>query len=262
MQIKLLQLNMWAGTHLSKIKDFIASNDFDILCFQEVSGIGAVQGNIMSTREGYLQDSFLELQKTLKEYTGELAIAQYMESNPKKAYFGIAIFYKKGFVLTGKNIITLFKRTTPFPSNATSFEDVGRNALHVLLKKDGKTVNVITGHLAWAQTKFEEPHQRKQNLKLIQYMEKIKTPWILTGDFNINPEEQSILDLEKLGRNLGKEYGIENTIDPMHRAWEKIKPGFVIDYIFVSPDVKVDDFQVLNNVHMSDHLGLTATLEV
>lgn len=253
---------MWAGTQLSKIQEFIAQNDFDILCLQEVSGIGAIQGNITATREGYMKDSFTELQQTLRQtHHGQLAIAQYMASDPKRAYFGNAILYKKDFLLKDQHILPLFSHSTPFPTEATSYEEVGRNVLHLTLEKDGKTINVVSAHLAWAKTKEEQPHQREQNKKLIAYMQQLATPWVLTGDFNIDPNQQSIVDLEALGKDLTKTYNIPNTIDPtFHRNWEKIKPGFPIDYIFVSPDVQVNDFRVLENIHLSDHLGLTATL--
>lgn len=263
MQIKLLQLNMWAGTHFSAIKDFLEKNDFDILCFQEVAGVGAASGNILSSREFFRQDCFQQLQRALGDgYAGELSISQYLASNPKTAYFGNAIFYKKSLTLLGKDILWLHKNNIPFSTETAGIEDIGRNALHLTLQNGTKSFHIVCTHLAWAPTKFEQPHQREQNLKLIEYIKALSKPWILTGDFNIAPSEQSILDLKKSGHDLTEEYGVNNTIDPMHRSWEKIKPGFPIDYIFVSPNIKVENFEVLENVHMSDHFGLTAIIRI
>ncbi len=264
MKIKLLQLNMWAGTRFPAIKDYLEKNDFDILCFQEVSGIRVASGNILSSRSFFKRDCFIELQHILgPTYRGELAIAQYISSNPKDAYFGNAIFYKKEFALKKKDVLWLYKRATPFPTEALSYEECGRNALHLTLEKDDNLINIMCGHLAWAKDKYEYPHQREQNLKLIAYMKNMQTPWVLTGDFNIDPAQQSVLDLGKIGKNLTKEYNISNTIDPEnHRAWEKIKPGFPIDYIFVSNDIQVYNFEALGHIHMSDHIGLSAEIEV
>lgn len=250
---------MWAGTHFPAVETFLQENDFDILCFQEVAGIGTKHGNVDSKK-----DYFEELKKILQiNHNGELTISQYAQSNPVTGYFGNAIFYKKKFTLQKEHVLTLHKRTTSFPTDAKTFEEVGRDVLHLTLAFENKSLNILTGHLAWATTKEEQPHQIQQNLLLIEYMKKVDKPWILTGDFNIRPDQPSILELEKYGRDLTKEYQVKNTIDPVnHMRWNSMKPGFPIDYIFVSPDVQVDSFQVLENVHMSDHYGLTAILEI
>lgn len=256
MQLKILQLNMWADTHFSTIEQFLKENDFDILCFQEVCGPQTVVGNIRSQL-----DCFERLQNILRStHNAELTKACLLTSSPT-AYDGNAIFYKKEFTLKNKQVLWFTQRSTPFPSDAESFEELGRNALHLQLEKDGQNINIMTAHLPWANIKEEQPHQREKNLKLIEYMQHMPAPWILTGDFNIRSDQPTILDLEKQGKNLGKTYGIGNTIDPLnHNKWEQFKPGTVIDYIFVSPKVQTIDFKVLENVHMSDHFGLTATV--
>lgn len=264
MKLKIFQLNMWAGAHFPAIENFLKKHDFDILCFQEVTGIGAASGNILHSREFFNKDCFRQLQKVLgKAYDGQLTKALHYSSNPQTAYAGNAIFYQKSSTLLSKEVLTLYKGPNVFPSNAKSYEEESRKALHLTLQKESKIVHVISAHLAWAPTSEEQPHQRKQNLKLIAYIRNLSNPWILTGDFNISSNQPSIRDLEKLGKDLTKEYGVKNTIDPVnHVSWEKIQPGFPIDYIFVSPDVQVADFQVLDNIHMSDHYGLTATISI
>jgi len=259
MKIKLLQLNIWAGTHFPVIRQFLEHNGFDILCFQEVAGPNSHSGNFHSQ-----EDQFLRLQNFLgSQYHGQLAIAMHFSSDPIHSYDGNAIFYKNQFQMVEKHTLTLYKGIDPFPSDLKTYEEQGRNALRLTLKKDSQTINVITTHLAWAPTQSEHPHQRKQNLHLIEYVKNLPTPWILTGDFNMEPKQQTILDFEQLGHNLIKDYNIQNTIDPKnHTAWDKIKPGFPVDYIFVSPDVKVDSFEALKDVHMSDHLGLITVIEV
>jgi len=249
---------MWAGTHFPAIQDFLEKNDFDILCFQEVCGPHTIVGNIRSE-----SDCFEKLQHVLgATHEGILTKASTFTSSPE-AYDGNAIFYKKNFTLKEQQTIWINKRNTPFPSNAKSYEEVGRNALHAVLEKEGKTINVISAHLPWGTTKKEEPHQTRWNKTLASYLPMLSYPWILTGDLNLAPDQLSIISLEQYGRNLTKEYGVTNTIDPtLHRRWEDFAPGEAIDYIFVSPDIKVVDFRVLDTVHLSDHFGLTTTIEV
>lgn len=259
MKIKLLQLNMWAGMKWEILSDFLKKSDFDILSLQEVAGPQTYGGNVHCD-----MDCFDKLQELLgTNYAGQLTKTTVFTSNPQTSYEGNAIFYKKDFTLITKNILSLYKGMEPFPSDATTFEEESRDALHLTLEKDDKTLQVISTHLAWAPTQYEQPYQRKQNLKLIDYVKNLPTPWILTGDFNISTNEPSILDLEKYGRDLTKEFRVTNTIDPVnHVSWEKLQPGFPIDYIFVSPDVNVHNFQTLENIHLSDHIGLTALIEI
>lgn len=259
MKIKLLQLNIQAGTYLSKIETFLSQHDFDILCFQEVAGPHSHSGNFHSE-----EDQFLRLKTFLETmYDGQLSIATRFSSDPLLSYDGNAIFYKKDFELLRSTTLTLHTGIQPFPSDAKSYEQQGRNALHLTLQKDRKTVEVVTAHLAWAPTQYEQPHQRKQNVQLIEYVKHLPHPFILTGDFNISANEQTILDLERYGQNLIKISKVKNTIDPQtHRAWDKIKPGFPVDYIFVSNDVKVNSFEALEEAHLSDHFGLMTEIQV
>ena len=259
MQLKILQLNTWAGTHFDKIEDFITKNDFDILCLQEIAGPNSHVGNLHSS-----EDQFLKFQQLLQNtHYGEMAIATRFSSDPINSYDANAIFYKKDFSLTHKDVLTLTKGIDPFPSSMTTYEENGRNTLRLTLTKDEKIVDVISAHLAWAPTHSEQPHQRAQNKHLIAYIQELKNPFLLAGDFNIDPEQPTILDLEKYTQDLTKEYNVANTIDPVyHHAWEKLAPGFPVDYIFVSPSIRVIDFTVLDTIHLSDHFGLTAVVEI
>ena len=45
----------------------------------------------------------------------------------------------------------VFERTTPFPSDATDMRDIGRNVLHLSLKKEGTVFDILTTHLAIAK---------------------------------------------------------------------------------------------------------------
>lgn len=249
---------MWAGTYFAAIENFLKEHDFDILCFQEVCGPQTYVGNIRCEI-----DCFEKLQDLLQAtHNGILTKASTFTSS-QNAYDGNAIFYKKGFTLKNQDVIWINKRTIPFPSDAKSFGGVGRNGLSLELEREGKTVYIVTAHLPWGTTKKEESHQTELNKRFSAYIQSLNQSWILTGDLNLAPDQPSIIALEQYGHNLTKEFGVKNTIDPtFHKRWNDFDPGEAIDYIFVSPDVHVENFQVLDKVHMSDHLGLTAEIEI
>jgi endonuclease/exonuclease/phosphatase family metal-dependent hydrolase len=73
---------------------------------------------------------------------------------------------------------------------------------------------------------------------------------ILCGDFNLLPDTDSLAILEQGMRNLVKEYRVTSTRSQFYE-----KPDRFADYILVSPEVIVEDFQVLDEA-VSDHLPL------
>jgi endonuclease/exonuclease/phosphatase family metal-dependent hydrolase len=81
-------------------------------------------------------------------------------------------------------------------------------------------------------------------------MDVTKGKKILCGDFNLLPNTESIAMLEKGMKNLVKEYGITST-----RSHHYTKEHKFADYIIVSTDIKVANFEVLQEP-VSDHLPL------
>lgn len=258
MQIKLLQLNSNGLRHEKIAQELFTSGQYDFLCFQEIAGRNTIVGNLTADT-----DVFERIGQLLgKEYIGELAITDRITSSPD-AYEGIAIFYKKSFHLLKKNIFWLNKRQDPFPSEATTFETMSRNVLYLSLQKDDKTIDVLTTHLAWAPTPEERYHQTKQNQKLFLLLKQLSNSFILGGDFNLTPNQSSVKKLREIARNLTGEYEVTNTLDPiLHRSFANVKPGLAVDYILCSKDMKIKDFSVLENIHVSDHLALEAVAEI
>jgi endonuclease/exonuclease/phosphatase family metal-dependent hydrolase len=261
MILSLLQLNINADNYWEQLSSYLTSHNFDILQLQEVAGKDALAGNINSKR-----DCYKELQHLLSDrYHSELAIAQIYLSNPSSGYIGNATFYKKQFKLLEKNIITLHKRITPFPPDAKSYEDVGRNVLHLKLEINNKSISFLNTHLAWAKRPQEENHQTEQGQILIDYLEHLTRPFILTGDFNLDPNQPLIQKINTFARNHITENHITNTLNPhTHEIGELIrakKVEIAVDYIFTSPDITVNKFAVIQE-DLSDHLGLTTTIEI
>lgn len=258
MNLSILQLNINADNFWSKLIPFLTSHDFDILNLQEVCGKDTFCGNIQCVR-----DCYEELKTVLGDkYKSELAIADRFTSSPT-SYIGNATFYKKNLLLLEKNIVYLHKSDKPFPEESRSFEEAGRNFLSLKLKIGDKIVSFINAHLAWAKTPTEEPHQTKQGEILTNYLEKIETPFILTGDFNLSPAQPLIEKISSLSKNLIAENKTINTLNErIHEAKILFPPGVVVDYIFVSRDIKVNKFEVLDKEDLSDHLALIAEIEI
>jgi len=258
MKISFLQLNMNGDTFWDSVIPFLSFHDFDVIHLQEVTGKDTKVGIVDTTR-----DVFSGLTDVLQDrYKGELAITDYFTSS-KEAYMGSATFYKKSFSLIQKEIVWLRKNKEPFSSDAKTFEEVGRALFHLTLSLAGKEVSFLNLHGAWAKTAQEHEHQTQQGEIVINYLKKISSPFILSGDFNLNPQQPTINKIGELARNLTSEHQITNTLNPRkHYAKQLFPPGVAVDYIFVSKDITVKSFRVLDNEDISDHLGLVAEFEI
>jgi endonuclease/exonuclease/phosphatase family metal-dependent hydrolase len=250
MTLSILQLNICGDNYWDKLIPYLTNHTFDLIFLQELCGKKTEIGTINCQR-----DCFVELQKILSQtYQGELSIAETFTSSPT-SYMGNAIFYNKTFELNKKKICTMHQGELML--TADTFEATGRTLLHLTLSKEKEKFSVLTTHFAWAKTPHEQPHQTKQGEILLEYLDTVPHPFILTGDFNLDPEQPLIQKIGKRAKNLTTAAQITNTINPrMHRV-----KGLTVavDYIFVTEDIQVKQCSVIEE-DLSDHLGLTATL--
>jgi endonuclease/exonuclease/phosphatase family metal-dependent hydrolase len=258
MTLSLLQLNMNGDTFWDTLIPFLTSHDFDIIQLQEVCGENTISGTLHSKR-----DCFQELQQILGDkYKGELAIAERYTSSPT-SYMGNATFYKNAFTLSKKHILPLYQHPEPFSSTETTFEKVGRALLHLTLDIQGKPVSFLNTHFAWAKTSIEQPHHTEQGEILFNYLQSVPSPFLFSGDMNLNPNQPIIQKINTLAQNLTSKNNITNTLNPRtHRAKELFPKGIPVDYIFVSNDLTVKNFAVIEDLDLSDHFGLTAEIEI
>lgn len=256
MKLKLLQLNINSENYWDKLVPYLTSNDFDIILLQEITGKDTVMGNINAK-----SDTFAELQKILKaDYHGELSITQKYTKSPD-AYFGNAIFYKKQFKLIKKNEITLSSFGL-FTQKLTTYESVGRKVLHLTLEIANKQASFLTTHGAWGKDNIERPFQTEQGEILVTYLKTVTQPFILTGDFNITPEQPLIQKISSFTHNLITENNVTNTLNPKnHNAKHLFPKGLAVDYIFTSKDISVKNFKVVDK-GLSDHFGLMTEIEI
>jgi endonuclease/exonuclease/phosphatase family metal-dependent hydrolase len=106
-------------------------------------------------------------------------------------------------------------------------------------------------HGLWnGKGKDDAPERIIQSNIIRQFIDKVGGEKILCGDFNLNPETESIKILEKDMRNLVKDYAVTSTRTSLYK-----KPGKFADYIFTSRGINIKDFKVLPE-EVSDHSAL------
>ncbi|MDO8609704.1 MAG: hypothetical protein Q7R95_04095 [bacterium] len=272
MRLKLLQLNIFKGKFLDNIVDLVKKENFDILQFQEVTGGKKSNGGInlypekMNLPSGNINNKTLgaflfEDIKKIFHLNGDLVITNRIKSDPS-SYEGNATFYNNDIQCTEKNIIWLqdFKE---IDEDYTEWETIGRAALSLKLMYKGKQFYVINTHNAWGPNSLDEDYKIEQAQKLVQYIQTLKLPYIVTGDFNVIPQTKTISIMNSIGRNLISENNIYNTLNSnVHPAKRLFPPGIAVDYIFVEQNIKVIDFRVISNIDLSDHFGFILEFEI
>ncbi len=250
--MKILTLNLFRGKCLDAVCHFLNENEFDIVQMQEVSG-GPLSfdgvdcfGEVMS-RTGMMGDLL-----TSWKLRGE-----------EKGYFANATFHHPERVRLQERFDLRLQPIEEYEALiSASPTEHPRTALFLRFEQSGKSFWTINTHLAWGPTPYDAPYKLANTERLAAKLATLDRPFVLTGDFNVVQETQTIQVLEPHARNLTREYGLTNTLNPhLHRAKQLFPPGLAVDYIFVSPHVHVTHFRLLNNIDLSDHLGLVADLD-
>jgi endonuclease/exonuclease/phosphatase family metal-dependent hydrolase len=253
MACRFLNLNIYKGKYLPKIIEFVKQERFDLVHFQEVSG-----GSISQDQA---HDDFRTLSQELA-LQGKLASAMGIKGD-SQAYFGNATFFNP---TKFKLIKTQVLRLSPYQElenyETRRIEDDPRCALIMTFKTGAKQITTINTHLAWGPRPDDKPYKVKQACILLDFVKKLKSPFILSGDFNLAPDTQIVQSFDEIGRNLSLEQGLTNTLNPqIHRVKNLFPAGLLVDYVYVSQGVKIERFEV-KPIDLSDHYPSVAAFSL
>lgn len=227
MNIRFLHLNIEGRKHIDKVCDFLAKEDFDVVCMQEIFLDTAI---LLSERFGF-------------EYVfSDLKLRSEGESR------GNAIFSKTKF----ESMEDIFLLDVP-EDNMWGYRE--ERLLVTSIKKGEELFNIATFHLPVnypgdVVAPFQIEVYEKLKVALRTYPD-----LCLTGDFN-SPRGTFIFD--SLAKDFTDNIPQEEitTLDPvLHRA------GFlpyVVDGVFTTNAYEVSD--VVVHQGLSDHKGISGTL--
>lgn len=247
MTIKLLQLNIERGKRIDAVINYIQSGRFDIVCLQEVS----------SGLLNYAQENCFETLTKQTGLSGTLSIYTGVK-NEVTSFIGLATLYNKKCHIVANHVIWLKRFQEVSGVGRYNYAKIPRCASAILFDIGAKPLMVINTHLAWGPTPNDALYKRNQAEKLETWMKShVKTPFLLAGDFNLNPHTVIVSRLSRFGVNLPVKYHVTNTLNPhTHHAKQLFPSGLLVDYIIVDRRLGVKKFFVETRVDLSDHLGL------
>ncbi len=249
--MKLITLNLWGGTVFEPLMDFIQSHskDVDVFSFQEM--LYGNEPDFTPIDKGRI-NLFSEIVSRLPEFVPYkyVSASDYFQHEPISFGAGQTIFVRKSIIVKDTGGFYCFKET---PVLAMEGGKLTGNFQWIELEVAGMSIFIGNLHGVWLEGsgKVDSPERFEQSQKIKDFMNSKTGKKIICGDFNLNPDGKSIEMLEVGMKNLVKEYGITSTRSKFYPKESKFA-----DYILISPDIQVKDFQVLQDA-VSDHLPLT-----
>lgn len=146
-------------------------------------------------------------------------------------------------------------------TDTTNFrvEDHPRAFTETVIEVEGKKICLINVHGIWNRDKLGDERCIHQMHSILEEVKRIDLPTIIVGDFNLLPESEAISIMNKYFKNLITEFHITSTRPKFDDGLDQGE--YVCDYIFVSDDISVVNFQVIDT-DISDHLPLLLDFEL
>ena len=237
--MKLITLNIWGGHIHDPLLHFITEHkDIDIFCLQEVYHNAPAKISD-EDRDNHLE-IFAEIQKILPHHTG------YFKPVVKGIY-GLAMFVKNTLTVHAENHISIHHN----PDYEGSGPTHSRILQWLECSQHGNTYAILNIHGLWnGRGKNDSPERVAQSQAIKNFMNTLTIPYVLCGDFNLNPDTDSLSMIADGLVDLIKTHHITSTRSSFYTKAERFA-----DYIFVSPQITINKFAVLDD-EVSDHLPL------
>ena len=238
--MKLIQLNVWGGRIEYTLNEFLRREQPDILCLQEAIDLERGRGALFSS-----VSEMAALIGAEYHYMSPTFSFNYMH---RKAHFGNCIISKlpiqrQETFFTGKEYVADFDWTK-------HRQDIRNLQYAQILLPGNIPLNLLNhhGHHNYTHKDGDDETIRQCNM-IADKIRPLHGKTILTGDFNLVPNSESLQPINKLLRNLTLEAELSTTRTVLTHKTE------ACDYIFVSPEVTVVSF-IASDIIVSDHQAL------
>lgn len=250
MRLKFLCLNLWQGGNLlDEAIAWIKQEDPDVIAMQEV----------YDGKDPSWERRFRSMD-VLREALG------YPHAAFAPAFLERTAF---GKVEQGNAVFSRFPMTESAPifydvpygereDKPEYFERTPRNLQRVALDVNGIEMDIFNTQGVWGKD-GRDNERRIEMGRVIAEAVRDAANVILAGDFNVNPDTESVSRIERELGNVFKD-GLASTFN-MKQKTNPVFATAVVDMVFVSPTMTVVS-KSCPNVNVSDHLPLLVTLEI
>lgn len=252
--MKLICLNVWGGrAGIEGLRAFFEQHraDTDVFCLQEVY-LGGEEHEAKS-RFAHHTGKVYDLLSQITEIVSDTHDGYFRPS--VEDYYGPALFVRKNISILSEGEVFIYREKGDSILGDITFPP--RNFQHLTVSTPKGDRTIINVHGLWNDNgKGDSEDRIKQSEKILSFLSTLTHPYVLCGDFNLTLNTESLAMLERTGlKNLIKDYGITST-----RTSHYPKPEKFADYVFITPDIQLNDFRVLPD-EVSDHVPLYVDFE-
>lgn len=265
--MKLISLNIAAfEKNNTKLSQFLTEQNADFLLLQEVvRGIDdSVNPELLPIK--HIDDATANLSNSFFSPNWVLSKIE-LNNFHKKDYFLIDFGGKVEFgnyiktrykINKGQNIFVQNHLT--YITDWSKWPEEDYRAVQVSdLDIKGKKLRLLNYHGIWSKDKMGTNKTLDACKAVKRLALEVEFPSIIVGDFNLFPNTPSISLFKPELISLVDQYDIRSTRPASNELNDK--PRNVVDYIFVTKEIKVNNFEVLNS-DVSDHLPLVLDFEL
>lgn len=262
----LLSLNVALfETNNEKLCQFLLEQDPDIVCLQEVSHSSDPNINPAYLSKDYIDKATKNLKYSFFGPTWMIKDFHQKNFHQKDSFdFEFGGFLKSGNYLKSK--FKILKKANIFITNKiikvtdwSRWPEIQSKAIQVAdLQLPNSELRVINYHGIWTKEKVGNQKTLKACQKINQLAKEVDYPVIITGDFNLFPDTESMRVFKDFISLIDK-YQIQTT-RPKNNELNHLKRN-VVDYILINQGIKVNFFQILDS-DVSDHLPLILDFEI
>jgi endonuclease/exonuclease/phosphatase family metal-dependent hydrolase len=265
--MKLISLNVAAfEKNNAKLSSFLNEQNADILVLQEVikriddsTNSDSISKESIDVVTPFLTESFFAPIWILSkfEYNNFHQTDHFLYDFGGKVEFGnyIKTKYK---ICKGQNIFVQNHFT--YVTDWSRWPEEDYRAVQVVdLDISGRKLRLLNYHGIWSKDKTGTGKTKTACEFIKKLALDVNCPAIVAGDFNLFPDTESITVFKPELKSLVDEYKIKTTRPITNELSGKTRN--VVDYIFITKEIKVNDFQVLD-IDVSDHLPLVLDFEI
>ena len=253
-------------TNNEKLYEFLLKTKPDIICLQEVAGKIDPKVNPAYISKGFIDKATVNLPYSFFSPNWEIRDFHRKNFHKKESFdFEFGGFLKAGNYIKSK--FKIFKEANVFIKYKTiKFTDWSTwpakqpKAVQVvdLELPHSKNLRILNYHGIWTKEKIGTTETLKACKKINKLATEVNYPTIITGDFNLFPDTESMKVFQDHFISLVDKYNIQTT-RPGSNELNHLQRN-VVDFILVTPDIKVNSFRVLAS-DVSDHLPLILDFE-
>lgn len=245
--MKLIQLNTWSCKLPTQVVRLFEEQRPDFVCLQE-----AISANFNPMVMNTIEQVFEKYAFADVLYTPLIEFA-FMKQRMQRGN----MIASQSKILDSSEVWTHGSFNGDFDIiEAQGVTNGSRNIVHARVATSDGIVNILTLH---GYIIKEHKNGNEETLKackqLVSFAETLDGPVIITGDFNLAPDSESIQYVNQKYRNLSIEYNLPTTRNYLTSKTE------VCDYIFVNEKVQVNNF-FMSEIVASDHNALVLDFDI